>query len=192
MEKIFYFNKNEIHTINGINPSSVLNSTLYLGERNIVENSSYSLQPICAGVLITKDMQVLSFVKANKAVSKNSPEKGRTLLYIGGHLDEHDKQDNTISSCRHGMLREVQEELGLTLTIDKVQSPIVIYTPYNEKASKHIGVIFPIFIEKTFKPNFSDGNCNFIKINDLNKIGNLDSWSLKIYSEILLKKQPRL
>ena len=62
------------------------------------------------------------------------------------------------------------------------------YTPTTEKSAKHVGVIFPVVIEKEFDVKFSDGKCKFIEINKLKDIKNLEPWSELIAKNVLKTK----
>ena len=188
MEKIGYIHKNNLAFTNGLNSIDILKETeIHYGFRDIVEEQNDIIQPICAGVIITKDNRILSINKTSKSTSNNSPEKNKTLLYIGGHLDISDTSNSNIQTFINGMKREISEELGLEIKDDEIKNPILTYTPISEKSTKHLGVIFLIIIQNEFNLSFTDGNCKFIDISSVYKITNLESWSEIILKEIIDK-----
>lgn len=188
MEKIGYIHKNKISLQNGLNSIEELkNVEIQYGYRDVVEELNEVVQPVCAGVIITKGNQILIINKNSKSTGKTSPEKNKTLLYIGGHLDIFDMSNSNIQTFTNGMKREILEELGLEVKDIETNNPILTYTPISEKSAKHLGVIFPIVIEKSFDTTFTDGKCKFVDIDSLNNIINFESWSEIILNEIVRK-----
>lgn len=188
MEKIGYIDKNRLALKNGLNSIEILKDIeIQYGYRDIVEDRIDVVQPVCAGVIITKNNKVLIINKNSKSTGKVSPEKDKTLLYVGGHLDISDISNSNISTLKNGMKREILEELGLEAIDIDINEPIVTYTPTSEKSSKHLGVIFPIVIEKSFDTTFTDGKCKFVDIDSLDNITNFEPWSEIILNEIIRK-----
>ena len=188
MEKIGYIDKSNLILTSGLNSIDRLKDIeIQYGYRDIIEDRIDVVQPVCAGVIITKDNQILIINKSSKSTGKISPEKNKTLLYIGGHLDICDNSNSNIQSFTHGMKREIIEEIELTIQDSQICTPIVVYTPTNEKSERHLGIIFPVFIENSFDTAFTDGKCKFISIDNLNKIKNFESWSNIIFKEIIQK-----
>ena len=188
MEKVGYINKGNLSLTNGLNSIDELKDVkIEYGNRDAVEERNDVVQPICAGVIITKSEQILVINKNKKATSKISPEKDKTLLYIGGHLDISDTSTSNLHTFANGMKREVSEELGIEIKDASVGNPISTYTPVSEKSARHLGVIFPIIIEKSFDTTFTDGKCKFVEISDLKNITNFETWSEIILKEIVEK-----
>ena len=188
MEKIGYINKNNLNLANGLNSIDVLkNIEIQYGYRDIVEERRDVVQPICAGVVITKNNKILTINKNSKSTGKKSPEKDKTLLYIGGHLDIADISKSHLQTFANGMKREIEEEIGLKINENSVQTPILTYTPISEKSAKHFGIIFPIIVQKDFNTSFTDGKCKFIDMENVCTINNLESWSEIILKEIIYK-----
>lgn len=188
MEKIGYINKDSLVLINGLNSIDRLNDIeIQYGYRDMVETRCDVVQPICAGVIITKNNQILILKKNSKSTSTESPEKDKTLLYIGGHLDISDMTNSNIETFANGMKREISEELGIEVKDVEINNAILTYTPISEKSAKHLGVIFPIIIEDSFDTTFTDGKSKFINLNSLNNITNFDSWSEIILNTIIRK-----
>ncbi len=184
MERIGYIDKKSINLKNGINPFKEIEyASLEFDNRAFVEEKQSFVQPICAGVLFTEDGQVLTISKTNGATGEISPEKGKTLLYVGGHLDEVDYiKGNNLQTFFEGMKREIKEELNFEITTSL--SPIVVYTPDNSKSAKHLGIIFPVIIQSKCISSFADGNCKFLQIKELKQIKNFEAWSKLIIAEI--------
>jgi len=185
MEKIGYINKKELNLISGKNSLESILTEIKFDEREIVEQFNHVVQPICAGTIITKTGKVLIVNKATKSTGKVSPEKNKTLLYVGGHLDSEDYTGCVYEALVHGMRREILEELGYKVKMEEIGKPIVVYTTITEKSAKHMGIIFQIIIEKEFDTNFTDGKCRFVKIEELNDIKNFESWSEIIFKEMI-------
>ena len=188
MEKIGYINKNNLNLANGLNSIDVLKEIeIQYESRDIVENQNDTVQPVCAGIIITKNNQILIINKNSKSTGNKSPEKDKTLLYIGGHLDITDTSKSNLQTFANGMKREIEEELGLKIDINSVQTPILTYTPISEKSAKHLGILFPIIIENSFDTTFTDGKCKFVDIDSLDNITNFEPWSEIILKETIYK-----
>lgn len=114
--------------------------------RSDVENSNDKIQPIPIAVITNKERnRVFVFKKNEKAVSKDSPERDKLLLYVGGHtraedMNTHNSND-FLSLCRTTLVREIKEELGYSVSFDGID-PYIIYTPDSDKSKKHIGICF--------------------------------------------------
>ena len=60
--------------------------------RDRVEANDNYIQPIPIGVITNKYRDKVLVIKKNKtAVSSNSPEKDKDLIYVGGHTRFEDK-----------------------------------------------------------------------------------------------------
>lgn len=188
MEKIGYIEKSKINLLNGLNSIDELkNIEIKYDSRDIVEESSDCIQFICAGVILTKDNRILIVNKSKKSTSSHSPEKDKTLLYVGGHLDIADSSKNNLQTFVAGMKREILEETGYDIKDNNIHNPILTYTSTTEKSAKHLGIIFPIVIGNCFNIAFTDGKCKFIDIDNLKEIENFESWSEIILDEIVAK-----
>jgi len=117
--------------------------------RDDVEKNIEWIQPVPIIVITNaKRTKVLAVKKRKSAISSDSPEKDKILLYIGGHSRSEDSTESNssdfLSVCRYTLRREVNEELGISIAIDDI-IPFIIYTPNTPKSKKHIGVCF--FVE---------------------------------------------
>ena len=81
----------------GLNKINLDNSSILFGDREFVEQLKSFVQPICAAMILTKNGKILTINKTATSTGKISPEKDKTLLYVGGHLDISDKNED--SNC---------------------------------------------------------------------------------------------
>ena len=187
MEKVGYIQKNNLKLSFGKNDIDSIISDIEFGFRDNVEERDDIIQLVCAGLIFT-DKQVLTLAKSKQSTGKNSSEQGKTLLYIGGHLDEIDNSDDFVKTLKNGMKREIFEELGYSVNENDVGSPLVIYTPVNSKSQRHLGVIFPVKINEKFNADFTDGKCKFVDIDKVENITNFEEWSKIISKELHCQK----
>lgn len=125
------------------------------GLREEVESDENLLQPIPVVVITNKEKnKVLVIKKNNNAVSKDSPEKEKLLVYIGGHMRYEDTTEITskdfLSICRRTLKREVKEELGISVALSDLV-PFVVYTGDTERSYKHLAICFMIELEESTK-----------------------------------------
>jgi predicted NUDIX family phosphoesterase len=155
IEKIGYFEAKIIPKLKpGINSVSIIkHSTLQFENRDKVEKSN-TLQPIAIAVITNKRRNKLLVVKKGlKRTPTNSPEHDKLLVYIGGHIRIEDLRSTTLLTIEQTLHREIQEEIGESLTIQN-SNPFLIYSPDSEKSRKHLAVCFIIEMdldEKKFK-----------------------------------------
>ena len=121
---------------------------LKFGLRSEVEENKSVIQPVPILVLTDKTKKMVLVVKKKKeAVSDDSPEKDKLLLYVGGHSRYEDctekTADNILAICRYTLQREVKEEIGISLSFDEIE-PFLIYTPDSPKSKKHLAVCFVV------------------------------------------------
>lgn len=159
MERIGYFEKNEM--LNNILLSEQIFSddvltnelnTIKFDLRNVVEENSNYIQPIPVAVITNIEKNKVLVVKKNRsAVSMDSPERDKILLYIGGHSRYEDSTEVTahdfISICKSTLKREIKEEMGISIALNGIR-PFYIYTPYNERSKKHLAVCFVISLDE--------------------------------------------
>lgn len=189
MEKIGFYYTAALKLKSGINNVDICNShVLHYGYRDEVEESTNTVQPICTGALITKDGKILTIQKTDKSVGKISPEKHKTLLYVGGHLDLKDKDYITTNAFMNCARREIKEELDVDIykNCDEILKTFAVYCPTTTKSAKHFGVIHTIILNEEFEPHFTDGKAEFVPIAKLSQVDNLEDWSKYIIDEIKL------
>ena len=167
-EKIGYYKKKDLKLREGMNNINVLkDAKLHFDYRSKVENDNELVQVITGAVLVVNDEKIFVISKSEKSTGKDSPERDKDLIYVGGHLSEVDSDINEevdkfaklkiakIDDVRkvffRGMCRELKEEDELNFDLTKcplVKSirPLgVAYTPsLSEKSSKHMLVAFRV------------------------------------------------
>lgn len=116
--------------------------------RDVAESSSQYLQPIPIAVIADKEKNKVLIIKKNdNAVSKSSPEKGKVLLYIGGHSRYEDSTEEIsqdfLSICKSTLKREVKEEIGISVALSDI-TPFIIYSQETDISKLHIGICFVI------------------------------------------------
>lgn len=125
------------------------------GLRDVVEISSDYVQPIAIAVILSKDKKkILCVKKSPKSTEKSSPEYDQTLLYVGGHMRKEDESKKCacfIDVVRNTLERELFEELGISVVVDKAQDPFVIYTPNTAKSKKHIAIGWFVMLNEDSK-----------------------------------------
>ena len=166
MEKIGYIPKTDLLFQGGacyFNSIHDQFAHIEYGLRDVIEISSDYVQPIAIAVILSKDKKkILCVKKSPKSTEKSSPEYDQTLLYVGGHMRKEDESKKCacfIDVVRNTLERELFEELGISVVVDKAQDPFVIYTPNTAKSKKHIAIGW------------------FVKLNEDSKI-RLDSYEL--------------
>lgn len=172
--------------------------------RNIVEENDDYLQILPIAVVTNDRNEVLVVKKKDNACSVDSPEKGKLLLWVGGHMrasDRINENEYFLDVCKSTLKRELKEELGISKSFDGI-TPSIIYTPNNPKSSKHLAVCFQIEIDNTAKLKLDPYELvqhkgptqsgEFLTIDDLKKlkIADLEDWSINIlehYFDITIK-----
>lgn len=164
--------------------------------REKVEDSDDSLQPIPIVVITNQEhSKVLTIKKSPKAVSNDSPEKDKLLLYVGGHTRFEDftdiNSDDFLTICKYTLRREVKEEIGISLAFNNTE-PFFIYTPDSAKSKRHIGICFVVELNiDTLKLRLdpqelllnkgASKSGRFQDVGALDKLNDeLESWSIEI------------
>lgn len=193
------------------NDTQLSNHTLSYASRAPIERDATKVQPI--PVLIIKDTEsnkVLVVRKNSKSTSKTSPEAGKDLIYLGGHIRKEDSFHSTkkdiISVAKYALAREVKEEIGIDYHPNSSQNnPLCIWIRNNERSSKHLAICFiwetkvdklKLRIDKNefVTPSKASKSGRFYEINELVKNkNNFEAWSRVIinnyFNEILDESQ---
>lgn len=158
MEKIGYATKSNLPLLDGVNDYCRLKDGLgkiEYGLRDVVEDNEALIQPIAVAVIISEDGKSVLCVKKNKnSTREDSPEFGNTLLYVGGHMRQEDtdaKKPGFLETLRNTLERELYEELGISVALNDVQEPFIIYTPTSEKSKKHLAIGWIISLDEGSK-----------------------------------------
>lgn len=204
IEKIGYFDSKYITCLQeGYNQFSKLENTLRdaicFGNRDEIEASDY-IQPIPIAIITNKTRdKVLLIKKQPNVVKGNSPEKGKILLYAGGHMRKEDDTD----SCRNDfkclaietLKREINEELGISVSLENID-PFFLYTPTNEKSKKHLAVCFVVeldlinvkFTLDSYELTQKTGKSKSGTLEDVSKLASLgdvyEDWSIEIMNKV--------
>lgn len=205
MERIGYFEKDDMlddilfseQILSDTKLTDVL-STIKFGLRDIVEGNPNYIQPIPIAVITNIEKNKVLVIKKNKnAVSIDSPERDKILLYIGGHSRYEDSTEATaqdfISICKSTLKREIKEEIGISIALNGIR-PFYIYTPSNERSKKHLAVCFMIALDENGIKLHLDSNelilnkgksksGRFLTIDEICQEPELEQWS-----EIILKQ----
>lgn len=159
MERIGFFERTEemekVLLSKSILQYDDLNGLLPLMEfdlRDDVEMNTKLLQPIPIAIITNKDKNKVLVIRKNRnAVSENSPEKNKNLLYIGGHSRYEDQTEITskdfLSICRITLKREVEEEIGIRIALNDI-IPFFIYSTNDEISKKHMAVCFLVSVDE--------------------------------------------
>lgn len=120
--------------------------------RSTVEQNDRLLQPIPVAIITNRTKDKVLVIKKNKsAVSSESPERDKMLLYVGGHSRYEDAtdliSDDSLTIFRRTLKREIKEEIGISIALDEIV-PFCIYTPTNEISRKHLAVCFLVSIDE--------------------------------------------
>ncbi len=168
--------------------------TINFDLRDVVENNNNYLQILPIAVVTNENNDVLVVKKKDTSCSDDSPEKGKLLLWVGGHMRASDRiseEENFLDVCKSTLNRELEEELGISKSFDGI-TPTIIYTPDNPKSSKHLAVCFKIEIDNTAKLKLdpyelvqhkgATPSGKFFTIDDLKGLKNeeLEDWSINI------------
>lgn len=126
----------------------VLRSDLRFSDPSQVEQDKNLLQVIPIAVIKqTNGHNIFVARKAEKAVSKASPEKDKLLGYFGGHVREEDStflgDADTLEVFRQCLYREVKEEIGVDIDPSEM-NPYCIWVRDGTKSDHHLAIVFLI------------------------------------------------
>lgn len=213
IEKVGYFEQNELvkaglkDEINDFNLIS--NMPISYKERDLVEKSLEYIQPLPIVVITNKSRdKVLVVKKSNKKTSKDSPERNKVLLYLGGHIRQEDSKETNQKTITKSLRREIKEEIGESINVENIE-PFLIYTPtYSSKSKKHLAICYVVemdFLGRKFKLTSDEHIMKAGKTISGHTMGlerliqeegkNLESWSIEILKKVFKIKnlnQPEL
>jgi len=174
-----------------------LHKRLVFKNREDVEKDDSLIQLLPIAVITNrKKDKVLLIRKNNHAVSEMSPEKGKMLLYVGGHSRREDCPNNgegdLLKICKGTVKREIKEELGVSVAL-RNSKPFLIYIPDSDKSRKHLAVCFVIIQDEDtyFKPDPHElvqkkgktVSGKFLDIQEL-RTKDLEPWSIEILKSV--------
>ena len=202
MERIGFFQDTEplkSHFIDrSIVPLKEISSIIppiQFGFRDEIEANSNYIQPIPVAVILNKERtKVLVIRKSKNAVSSDSPEKDKDLIYIGGHSRYEDNtasnKDDFLSVCKTALKRELNEEIGISIALNGIE-PFCLYVQSMPNSKKHMAICFVVQVdEESIKLRLdpqelvlSKGTSKsgkFIVLSDLENDALLEDWSRAI------------
>ena len=170
---------------------------MVFGVKSEVEINEKFIQPIVIGVITNKSRnKVLILKKSDNATDDESPERGKCLLYAGGHVREEDTVED--KSIRHvfcsTLSREIKEELGISVVVDENTENHIILANQDLDQIKHFAICYIIELDDFLIDNLKlTLNDEFIK-DDLSgkiinkediRIEDYESWSQYIYKHCI-------
>lgn len=207
IEKIGYIEISDIAKYS-LTTESIFNEQLRFDNRDKVEKENY-IQLIPIAVITNPERtKVLVVKKSDKRTTSDSAEMDKLLLYIGGHIRIEDqtqiKANDTLKIIKKALKREIQEEIGESLSIQD-STPFLIYATNKEQSKRHLAVCFVIEMdleEKKFKLTSDEfimktgtsKSGQVLKIVDLINDSNnkFEAWSVKIIEQVFKQRLPFL
>ena len=172
---------------------------IYFDFRDKVEENVEVIQPIPIAVIRDKNQDKFLIIKKSKnAVSADSPEKDKELIYVGGHPRYEDQtasnMEDFLSICKTTLKREINEEIGISIALDD-RDPFCLYTQSDSTSKKHMAICFIIDVEeKSIKLRLdpqelvlnkgTSKSGKFVEINEIS-LNLLEDWSRTILTDIL-------
>jgi predicted NUDIX family phosphoesterase/predicted ATPase len=89
-------------------------------------------------IIRTKNGQILKMKRREK--SADNPLHGRFVVWAGGHVRKEDSANG--NSLIHGALREIYEELRLSLEPESLDLVGAIYSDVGGSTSKHVALVY--------------------------------------------------
>lgn len=165
------------------------------GFRDDIEQNAEYVQPIPVAIILNKARdKVLVIRKSKNAVSQDSPEKDKDLIYVGGHSRFEDNtasnKDNFLSICKTALKRELNEEIGISVALNGVD-PFCLYVQSQPNSLKHMAICFVVQVDEDsiklrLDPQelvLSKGTSKsgkFVELSDLANNSLLEDWSRAI------------
>ena len=153
------------------------------------ESSEQWVQPIPCAIFLDSSGRYCVFRQARQ----QRPDLTRRVSFIvGGHVDS-DGADKPVSSLFEETLRrEIAEEIGVTL--DGLLQPVgMVVDGTSITASKHIGFVYEVVIDREIRPLSADEfavrskyNGQFLSVETLSGLRlRLDPWSSILFSQYM-------
>jgi predicted NUDIX family phosphoesterase len=120
---------------------SLVNSFVTHGEfrpRTEIESDSSCVQALPVVVVRNQSGEVLRLKRKERRTE--NPLNERIVIWAGGHVRKEDAYDgNSLVRCA---IRELQEELRLSVTADKLKLLGSVYTDHGGSTSKHAAIVY--------------------------------------------------
>lgn len=172
---------------------------LMYANRNEVEKNDSLIQLIPIAVITDKERKRVLVVKKNaKSTSKDSPEKDKVLLYIGGHVRNEDEEENDcLKTINNALHREIQEEINESISVNNTK-PFLVYSDATQRSKCHIGICYVVEMDlenKQFKIasnelTMKSGTSKSGRIMYASELVNekLEEWSIQILDHVFRVK----
>jgi predicted NUDIX family phosphoesterase/thymidylate kinase len=205
VEKIGYFDRRFLDHIktDAFDPIEIFGQIrkLHYGDRQQIEEDISALQPIPVAVIT--DMEQKKIIVAKKlrsATSARSAERGKGLVYFGGHIREEDEwteygNSNIADVAGAALARELKEELDIDYDPSGDKPVLCIWDRDGEKSSKHIALVYHVKIDRqslrfaTDRQEFAEKG---VKIADVFKVvsrlDSFESWSKVIMDRLIVDR----
>ena len=206
IEKVGFFNRDDLIENGlkaGINDFKVIDGvSISYRDRDSVEKSKNDIQPLPIVVITNRSKDKVLVVKKNiRKTTKDSPERNKILLYLGGHIRQEDSCDSIQKTISKSLRREIKEEIGESINVENI-SPFLIYTPdYSKKSMQHLAVCYVVemdLTERKFKLTSDEHimktgktiSGHTMQVKDLARSENgfLESWSEEILKKVFQVK----
>jgi predicted NUDIX family phosphoesterase len=154
---------------------------LHFGGRDEVERNHLLVQPIPILVVTNRERsQVLVVKKRTQTSASRSAERGKLLLYIGGHVRYEDswRQSSNSATLARCLEREAQEEVDFSISIRHFEESFLIWSRDNPRSEQHLAVCFVREID------FSHANFELDEYEFLTSAGGSKSGSIMDITEI--------
>ena len=196
VENIGFFPVNTLHLNPGFNDFVQLESSfsnLDFGPRTSIDGDDLAIQPIPIAVITNEEEnKILCIKKTEKSTSKLSPEMGKLLLYAGGHMRKEDLISNKpfLKTALNTLERELNEELGLSISMEGARNPFILYCPNTRSSKRHLALGWFIKVDESIKLQLDNYEIvqkkgtsksgTFLAFQDLCEKDDFESWSQNI------------
>ena len=160
--------------------------------RTVAETRSDRIQPIPCVLIESADEQFYVFRRTRKT---RDDLKGRLSLLVGGHIDGPPTNQELRAILEETLLREVEEELGVTY-LPRLQFLGLVADYSTIASSRHIGVVFGAMLhgrlttqapEEFSARSILSGKA--LGLDTLYKVkAQSDPWSTILYEEYLIPR----
>lgn len=183
---------------------SALNDSLDLefDRRDELESHASHVQLVPCLMLTNVDHdKVLVVRKRASSTSEGSPESGALLSYVGGHVraeDQLDQDEKLSTTLKRTLVREVREELGLSISADELGDPLCIWDQTHNSSRRHLCVMYlsdrldpdkrslDLDPYELIQKRGKSESGRMLSLEELvDRVGDLDSWSRMALQEEL-------
>jgi 8-oxo-dGTP pyrophosphatase MutT (NUDIX family)/thymidylate kinase len=145
-----------------IDPMEIVDLPMQESNRGRAEDSEDLVQPVPVAVFLTRDASEMLVLKKRKdSTSEASPERGKNLVYAGGHIRYDDfltaDSADMLSTSARSLAREVKEELGIAIAVDDLPV-LAIWDRTNPRSERHVALVYLIRLDDHEKRLRMDGH----------------------------------